>query len=945
MGSDFEPKQFGKYLLTQRIAVGGMAEIYKAKTYGVDGFEKELAIKRILPHCSADKDFITMLVDEAKLSVLLSHANIVQVYDLSKVGDDYYIAMEYIHGVNLRDIMYRCREGGAPLSADIAVYIASEMCKGLDYAHRKTDQENRPLNIVHRDVSPQNILISYEGEVKIVDFGIAKAAMNISHTLAGILKGKIAYMSPEQAMGKTVDSRTDIFSTGILLYEMLTGTKLYTGESQFEVLKKIRTTKIGVDSLPENIPEDLRPIVVKALAYDADERYQNAGDLQIELTKYLYSKHVDFSPRKLAAFIKKLFADEIRDEQAEKAREVATEGLTSTMNIQEGAKQVSIVHREGVSLEADTDTTGRRPKEKAFETVITPSERPPEAPPPAEVAAAPKKKKKKPVRNAIAAMILISVAAYGLFKFVPGLRFWEAPPEEAVTIGSVSITSDPAGAKIIIDGKDTGRVTPSVIEDLEADKTYNVRLEKADMSPAESPVDIKADKQAALNLRLEPPTGALNVISEPDGAAIALDGKLTGKSTPATLENLKLNTDLRITLAKPDYEDFEQTISLTSSRPQKVSAKLEKILPKTGILAVESMPSGAKVLIDGKDTGRTTPAQIANLEPKQYDVTLRLEGHKDWTKSYDVAAEKSVPVKASLVAEAPPTELPPAEKVTEKPPTTEIPEEAPEEEPEEAPEEEPEKVAEEKKPEEKKPEAALAELVVTSTPSGASILLDGKSTGKRTPTTLKDLKPGATYRITVSKDGYERASSRKALTKDKNTLAMRLTKTPEPETKPPVETRPVEKPETKPTVETGKPGKIKVTSNPSGADVFINQQYKGKTPLTASVSPGTATVLISKEGAAKVSRTVTVQPGKTVSLANIQLGGLYGEVSLTSEPPAAQVIFDGQPIPARTPVTIRKVRTDRTHTVTITMPGYRSWSRSFSMEGGSKSFHAPLQPQ
>lgn len=933
MGSDFEPKQFGKYLLTEKVAVGGMAEIYKAKTYGVDGFEKELAIKRILPHCSADKDFISMLVDEAKLSVLLSHANIVQVYDLSKVGDDYYIAMEFIHGPNLRDIMYRCREGGVPLSTDIAVYIASEMCKGLDYAHRKTDQENRPLNIVHRDISPQNILISYEGEVKIVDFGIAKAAMNISHTLAGILKGKIAYMSPEQAMGKTVDSRTDIFSTGILLYEMLTGTKLFTGESQFEVLKKIRTTRITLDSLPEIIPEDLRPIVVKALAYEPDERYQNAGDLQIELTKYLYSKHVDFSPRKLAAFIKKLFAKEIRDEQAEKAREVAQEGLTSTMNIEEGAKQVSIVHREGVSLEADTDTTGKKPAEKKFETVITPSEgAPPEIPPeaPPIPAAAERPKKKRSVRNAIAAIILIGAVSYGLFKFVPGLRFWEAPEEvpeeEVLPTGSVSITSEPAGAKIIIDGKDTGRVTPTVIEDLEADKTYNIRLEKKDMSPAEGPVAIKEDKRATLSLKLEPPTGTLNVISEPDGAAIALDGKLTGKSTPSTLERLKLNTDLRITLAKPDYEDFEQTISLTSSKPQKISAKLKKILPSTGILAVQSTPSGAKVLIDGKDTGRTTPAQIANLEPKQYKVTLRMDGYEDFTKAYDVAAEKTVSVKANLTGEAPPAELPPAEKVTEKPPTTEVPEEKPPE--------------EEKPVEEKKPEAKYAELTITSTPSGGRVLLDGKSTGKLTPTTLKELKPGATYRITVTKDGYERTSSRKALTKEKNTLALRLTK--EPVTKPPVETRPVE---TKPPVEAGKPGKIKVTSSPSGADVFINQEYKGKTPLTASVAPGRATVLISKEGAAKVSRTVTVKPGKTVSLTNIQLGGLYGEVSLTSDPPAAQVIFDGQPIPARTPVTIRKVRTDRTHTVTITMPGYKSWSRSFSMEGGSKSFHAPLQPQ
>src|SRR3989338_4623468 len=149
--ADFEPKQFGKYFLLDKLAVGGMAEIYKAKTFGVDGFEKLLVIKRILPHCAADSEFITMLIDEAKLSVLLSHANIVQVYDLGKVGDDFFISMEYISGVNLRDLVYRCRETGKPIPVDIAVYIASEICKGLDYAHRKTDMNGQPLGLVHRD--------------------------------------------------------------------------------------------------------------------------------------------------------------------------------------------------------------------------------------------------------------------------------------------------------------------------------------------------------------------------------------------------------------------------------------------------------------------------------------------------------------------------------------------------------------------------------------------------------------------------------------------------------------------------------------------------------------------------------------------------------------------------------------------------------------------------
>lgn len=932
---DFEPKQFGKYLLTQRIAVGGMAEIYKAKTYGVDGFEKELAIKRILPHCSADKDFITMLVDEAKLSVLLSHANIVQVYDLSKVDDDYYIAMEYIHGVNLRDIMYRCREAGLALPTDIAVYIASEICKGLDYAHRKTDQENRPLGIVHRDISPQNILLSFEGEVKIVDFGIAKAAMNISHTLAGILKGKIAYMSPEQAMGKTVDRRTDIFSTGILLFEMLTGQKLFTGESQFEVLKKIRTTKVGIASLPDAIPDDLKPIVVKALAYNVDDRFQHAGDLQIELTKHLYSKHVDFSPRKLSAFIRKLFVQEIRDEQAQKAREAAQEGLTSTMNIEEGAKQVSIVDAGDISLEAETDTT-KKPREGAFETVITPGAAPPpltrarEITPPVEPARPKKKKKRHFFRSAAAILLVLGAAAYGVARFAPDLLFWKKPaPEElpVATKGSLNIVSTPEGAKVFLEGEDTGQLTPVVIGELEAGKTYAVRVIKEAFSPAESTITIRPGEQERLHFTLVPPTGVLNIISEPEGAAVILNSRTTGKSTPATLEELKLNSDLKITLSKPGYEDFEQTISLTSEKPQKISATLSRILPRTGTIAIESTPPGAQVLIDGKETGRTTPAQIANLEPKNYKVTLRMEGFTEWSKDVAASADKQATVEAELAKLAPPEK--PAE---EKPPTTEVPAEAPEE---KKPEE---------KPAEAQPEVKAASLTVTSDPPGAKILLNGKSTGKKTPATLTDLKDGTTYRIAVSLDGFKTAYGKRTLKGEKNSIALNLTKEPEQPAEAPAEKPREQPPREAPTV-SGQPGKIKITSDPSGADVFVNTEYKGKTPLTVSANPGTATVLISKEGGARTSRTVTVEPGKTVSLTNIKLGDLYGEVSLSSEPPAAQVTFDGQAIPARTPVTIRKVRTDRNHTVTISLPGYRPWTRSFTIEGSSASFHAPLQPE
>ncbi len=868
---DFEPKQFGKYLLLKKLAVGGMAEIYRAKTYGVDGFEKELVIKRILPHCSADKDFIDMLIQEAKLSVLLSHANIVQVYDLSKVNDDYYIAMELIHGVNLRDIMYRCREIGKPLPTAIAVYIASEICKGLDYAHRKTDQNNQPLNIVHRDVSPQNILLSYEGEVKIVDFGIAKAAMNISHTLAGILKGKIAYMSPEQAMGKTVDSRTDIFSAGILLYEMLSGQKLFTGESQFEVLKKIRITRVSPDSLPDSIPEQLRPIVVKALAYEVEERYQTAGDMQIDLTKYLYTNHVDFSPRRLAQFIKELFTDSLRAEQELKAKETAADGLTSTMSVEEGAKQVSIVQREGMA-EEDTART-ERPREKTPE----PREKTPLPKPRRTATPPPKAGKKSAIGKFIAASVILAVLGWLAYRFIPMKavpeKVAEPPAAQLPAVkGSVRVVSTPEGAKILLDGQDTGKITPAVVADLETGGVYRLRVEKEEYSPAEMEVKITGPEEKGVTLTLAPAAGTLEIVTEPSGASIVVDGVPTGKQSPATLENLKLKTDLKIVISKNEYEDFEQVVNLTSSKTQKISTKLTPISPSLGRISVNSTPAGAKVFIDDKDTGRTTPAAIANLASKKYEVGLKLDGFQEWSREYEVTGEQKVSVDATLarIGEAAPAVTPPAETAA-----------LPQVEKTEAPTTET-KPVEEKTAEEKPAEAvpAVASLKVNSTPAGALIKLNNASTGKRTPATLPDLKVGSTYTVGVELKGYKGSSQKKYIGKEQESVSFKLAMIPPPE-------------EAAPAVERKPP------------------------PAEEERRPPTQ-----------------VRPEEA-----------YGELSLSSDPPAAQVIIDGQAIPARTPVTIRKIRTDRPHTVTIQMPGYKPWTRSFSIEGKSKSFHAPLQPE
>ena len=313
-----EPKivPFGKYELLEKIAVGGMAEIFKARTKGVGGFEKYLAIKRILPHLSENKDFIDMLINEAKIAVMLSHANIVQIYDLGKIDDSYFIAMEFIEGKDLRALMTRCDQIGMPLFIQHAIFISIEVCKGLEYAHSKQTQDvsgPKDLNIVHRDISPQNVMISYEGEVKITDFGIAKANANISETEAGVVKGKFEYMSPEQASGLPVDRRSDIFSTGIVLYEMLTGQKPFRGESDLTILERVREAKVEPPSkYNKSIPKKLEKIVLKSLARDTVDRYLSATELKDDLTRFFYSSTFNFTTSNLAAFMKSIFAEEIK---------------------------------------------------------------------------------------------------------------------------------------------------------------------------------------------------------------------------------------------------------------------------------------------------------------------------------------------------------------------------------------------------------------------------------------------------------------------------------------------------------------------------------------------------------------------------------------------------------------------------------------------------------
>ncbi|MBX3250563.1 MAG: serine/threonine protein kinase, partial [Myxococcales bacterium] len=311
-----KPIPFGKYLLLERVNVGGMAEVFKAKAFGVEGFERLVAVKRILPSIAEDQEFITMFIDEAKIAVQLTHANVAQIFDLGRVSDSYFIAMEFVRGKDLRAIFDRVRKRGETVPVPMACYVIMKICEGLDYAHNKKDSAGRDLHLVHRDVSPQNILLSYDGEIKLIDFGIAKAANKAGKTQAGILKGKFGYMSPEQVRGLPLDRRSDVFSVGIVLYELLTGERLFVGESDFSTLEKVRNVEIMPPSTyNRKIPEELEQIVLKALAKDVDDRYQTAMDLHDDLQSFMYTSGNFFARKDLASYMKKAFSDEIAKEE------------------------------------------------------------------------------------------------------------------------------------------------------------------------------------------------------------------------------------------------------------------------------------------------------------------------------------------------------------------------------------------------------------------------------------------------------------------------------------------------------------------------------------------------------------------------------------------------------------------------------------------------------
>jgi serine/threonine protein kinase len=303
---------FGKYELLERIATGGMAEIYRAVSSSVGGFRKQVALKRILPHLSSDEEFVSLFVSEAKLAVELSHSNVVQILDFGRVEDTYYLAMELVDGRDLTEVLMKQARLGAMLPLEAVCYLLAEVCRGLEYAHTRCGPDGRPLGIVHRDVSPHNVLVSYDGEIKLTDFGVAKARSRVAEERPGALLGKYAYMSPEQARGDDVDARSDVYSAGVTLFESLTGRRLFYHEDPQLTLQRVRRPSVvPPSSYRPEIPAALDRIVMSALAPRADDRTPSARALATELQSFLRELAPGYNDSHLSRTMKDLFEDEV----------------------------------------------------------------------------------------------------------------------------------------------------------------------------------------------------------------------------------------------------------------------------------------------------------------------------------------------------------------------------------------------------------------------------------------------------------------------------------------------------------------------------------------------------------------------------------------------------------------------------------------------------------
>ena len=580
-----KPTKFGDYYLFERIAVGGMAEVFRAASYGVEAFERLVAVKRVLPSIAEDQEFIDMFIDEAKIAVQLSHPNIGQVFELGNAEGAYFIAMEYVSGKDVRALFDRARARGNRLHIPMCCHIIKEVCEALEYAHNKTNDQGDPLDLIHRDVSPQNLLLSFEGEVKLIDFGIAKAAGKANKTQSGILKGKFGYMSPEQVRGKPIDRRSDVFSLAIVLYELLTVERCFQGEDDFSTLEKVRKVDFRRPTLlNRSIPPELERIIYRGLTRNPNDRFQSAADFQDALQKFLYQDGSFYSRKDLSEYMRETFGRELSHQKERlsnfrayahdniaEARHPASipDGVLSMESFLEstetdpgrmpGALRREFIDRSTEDDPPDLNERGRRMADYPSSAKTLPREetRPP---PRAETP------KRTDTRQRLGWLLMISVLA-----IIAG-------------VGTVYY---------------------------------------------------------ALNT-LNP--SSLRLVTQPPKTQIYLDGRLLHESgTPVELRNIEPGQHWLV-ISAPNYHREKRQLNLVRGEQLHLRINLKSQLAKTR-LVVDTRPGGATVFLDGKKIDQS-PLRVPEIEPGEHSLRIEKPGYMPWAGRINLlkGMENQVPV-------------------------------------------------------------------------------------------------------------------------------------------------------------------------------------------------------------------------------------------------------------------------------------------------------------
>lgn len=362
------PEKLGsKYILLDIIGTGGMAEVYRGKLVGDNGFEKLIVIKKLLPHIAKNQEMVEHFTNEARLAALLQHENITCIYDYGELEESFFIVMEYLFGKDLSSIITRLNKLECKFSPDLALMIMAKVCEGMRYAHSLCDYLETPLNLIHRDISPQNIFLTYDGKVKVLDFGIAKSDNHDLKTRVGVVKGKMNYMSPEQIMGESIDSRSDIFSMGILLYEMLSGIQLYSGDTGTVIRKSVQAEYTPLEKIDPNLPEPIYQILHKAICRDLDSRYQTCGEMLDDITACLQELAVRQEPQVLQDFIRTTFSSEY-DKEKESAKNILR--TEPQKQPQEQFDKTIFIEPESIPTDSETESMRYAQKNTADKVII-----------------------------------------------------------------------------------------------------------------------------------------------------------------------------------------------------------------------------------------------------------------------------------------------------------------------------------------------------------------------------------------------------------------------------------------------------------------------------------------------------------------------------------------------------------------------------------------------